>query len=920
MDLVVGLETKNLSDFSKFIGTKIGGAGKIKTSIYGKYDDLKIKIEPSLQNAQVFSTDLGKLTGILKINTKTNTLKIEKLKSSLTDENSIIGNDSLIDFEHSKAQFKFLGENIPANQTQQIINAIDDQHHNTYADFKRIKGQLKIDFTSFDNSKFFFDADASNIVYKKQKLFESARGRIRFDRQGLWSQNLIVDPTGSMEGQASIKIINENLNPKIGNLVHEKNKITLIFDSFNKKRHPFARNSQATKKFKKDASQLIKLPYFGDMFERYGISGHLSVNAKIAGTFNALEGVIQTESKALNVFDNPIPPVNSKIFINDKKIEVSFNQVGATLIGNVVLDFSTTSPRYTAQANFSNFDLKFLFPSIMSADPRNYLYVDGKLDSEGPIEQLSQGNSTLSISNISAKVLGKPGANKNQIFARLMSPVTIKKKDLRLYTLNNEDIKLTHSYGNATISLKNTKLPDGLNIKSILVMNLTSLKDFFEEIEESKGTLVLESDLTGNIIDPKLTLKVTTLNKSKFSLGLASLRPAFKEAFVDLKYSDGIFEVLNAKAKKGSGRIEAKGQLNFSSSTKDTISVSINKADINYDLPIIHTTESTLSGDIEITGKEFPLMVNGEIIIDKARSNKNIDLRNEILSSFQSKEIIVQNEKINPLFKFDIDVISKDTIRVENKTLKLTMGKKLKIEGNENTAMITGNITIASGKIKYKKDYSITRGFINFDDKEQIDPTLDISAFAEIENRKVTVEILGRSSKPKILFSVDPPTRDDGTLITQLDTLILMATGKVPEAQSADSPGSTLKFEAANAFLVFFDDIFENIINPTTQTLIEPIYLDAYPSEDGSLLLRANAPVNTGNDMDLLIQGDSEKVGVKAAYDLEETISTSINYSKDISGEATSRSEDNENVDASVDLRFGFSIPMKIFIISLIFF
>ena len=52
-----------------------------------------------------------------------------------------------------------------------------------------------------------------------------------------------------------------------------------------------------------------------------------------------------------------------------------------------------------------------------------------------------------------------------------------------------------------------------------------------------------------------------------------------------------------------------------------------------------------------------------------------------------------------------------------------------------------------------------------------------------------TVEFMltGKVNDPKVSLSVNPATRDDGTPITKVDTVLLLATGELPEDNPENS-------------------------------------------------------------------------------------------------------------------------------------
>ena len=98
MDMKVAMNSSDLNHFDKFLGLDFSGNGSITTRIHGKYEDLKIDIDASLNDSSLFQIPLGKANAELNINTKQNMLTMSSVDSSTNQ-------DSLIKLDGSKNRF-----------------------------------------------------------------------------------------------------------------------------------------------------------------------------------------------------------------------------------------------------------------------------------------------------------------------------------------------------------------------------------------------------------------------------------------------------------------------------------------------------------------------------------------------------------------------------------------------------------------------------------------------------------------------------------------------------------------------------------------------------------------------------------------------------------------------------------------------
>lgn len=906
MSLDVNLASENLHVFSRFLRNKMTGSGNIDVRIQGPYKDLRIGVRTSLNDASAFSTPIGKIDSNIGIELKNGLIKISELTGSLNPSNKIDLSNSLVNFKDSNASFSIKGQNITNLQSMQIAENISKNLPGTKMNCASIDGTFNIDFTDFDSSELQLNIDCSEVYFKNTFVSQEASGLIKLSKDGVDFKNSQINLTGRMPLESSISIKNIETPKKWTNLFSSLNILDVTFVDKNKNHiQPIIPNN--SKPNGKDPSNLQNLPIAGTLLTQLGITGHLSVEGEIKGPINQLSGFVDLDSNAMTVMSSAISPLKAKVFLENGKLNANIRQLGSTLVSRFNIDYKTEGMPYSLNTSFKNFDMKFILPSTITKDARNYMYANGLLDLEGKISSFWESKGSLNIDTITLKYIHPVGYSERTIAGALEAPYSLELKNGVL--VNSAPLKLSHTYGKLNIDVRNTSLPDNIDIRLFSFFDLKLASELFEKIEESKGSLNIEGRLSGTVNDPNIDLTIKNDIENKLVLGVSSIRPSIRNIDLDLRVSNKKIELRKFTATKGSGTIEGIGKLNLETKTSDGIKFSSKNTSFLFDLPLVKTTSAIVNSDLILSGNQFPFTLDGTIEIKKANANKNVNFQTEILSSLKARKIVDSNLNKDPYILFNIAVNSKDSIKIENKRLNLSIGTALTLTGDNNNFGLLGNVEIASGKINYKKDYTITRGIASFDNKQKIDPTLDVSAFSELGQYKVTVDVTGKSSDPKVDFSVDPATRDDGSPLTQLDILILMATGEVPEINQSDVTQYTLGYEAANALIRGTDELFEGFLNITGTKIIRQLYFDAYPStQDGKILLRANAPINTGNNLDLIIQGDVEKMGVKAEYDLEESISTSLNFSK-LSNPDDSSTEDLEDIDATVDLRFRFLFP-----------
>ena len=360
------------------------------------------------------------------------------------------------------------------------------------------------------------------------------------------------------------------------------------------------------------------------------------------------------------------------------------------------------------------------------------------------------------------------------------------------------------------------------------------------------------------------------------SIGIADIRPSVRNIQLKVNYHEGRLFIDKLSAEKGSGKVNASGTVSLGKNGDEEshLDISLQDATIVYPVAFIKNFESQISGNLVVSGQGMPYKLAGDININRARSTREVDIRSEIINALRQKSIgsAIVSEK--PKLTFDLNVTANQSINIHNRNLQTQLSTDLRVKGSDINPILSGQIEVNKGKFTYKQEFKITRGLVIFDDPVKPDPSLDILAVSDVDIYRVYLGISGRASNPSIEFSVDPPTRENGTAISKLEILVLLSRGRLPEESQSmgQQTQSAATSEAANLLLGQFEEPVEKLLDVSGQNVVRNVYIDTHPAPDGSPVPRLNLPFDLGENIDLILRTDQATSQVSLEYNLNESI------------------------------------------------
>jgi hypothetical protein len=663
-------------------------------------------------------------------------------------------------------------------------------------------------------------------------------------------------------------------------------------------------------------SDLAILPFVGPYLSQAQLAGRLELQANFEGQLGQFQGSVEGQVKNLSLLNTDISPLNFRGFLNHSFVDLTFDQSGQALRGRISFDLNEEDIPYEWYISMHQFDIRPFGFGYFSRDPRNFAYLSADWKLKGNFMNWWQSRGDFNLNELIVKYNHQTELTSESVYIKNHNPVKLVMTPERWYLDNNEPLTILGDDLVFKLSLGDSRLPERLSLDIESVVRFGLLKKLFDQVETASGAAMANLSLKGPISNLRSTMAIKSLppdaplsDGHALSIGISNIRPAFQNIDFAINYSDGLLLVKRFQSEKGQGNITASGQVEWGqkSSGRTNLVIDLNNTNFITPVPLVKSLDSNLTGTINVSGASFPYLISGDVAIVKSRSTRDFDLTAELMKELRKTSFHLDSADRKQYFNFNLNVKADESVIIRNRNINIVLSSDLVIKGSENKPEILGQVEVNRGKFVYKRDFEIQRGLITFDDPIKLDPAIDIIASADVSPYRVTIIASGRASKPVVDMTVDPPTKEDGTPITPIETIVLISRGRLPTNTFSFEERDAVGAEALNLFVGQFEQPVEKLFDLTGQDIIQEVYLDTYPSEvDGSPTLRLNFPINIIGGLDLTLRSDPDTLRLSAEYPIHDSISAYVDFIK------PNTAEEDQKKDASntaFDLKFRFAFP-----------
>lgn len=706
----------------------------------------------------------------------------------------------------------------------------------------------------------------------------------------------------------------ENIDGYLGDL-HWKGHLKYKKKSFEELLHPSDEIELDLRNYPEDRkSDFNTFPFVSQYISSLHLEGKPEFESKIEGPLNNLNGFLEARIKKFTSNQYPLYTLQLKAFLSKSQLKLFTTQPGDNFIGRIDLDLSKKEVPFKSLLTFKQFDLRPFTPSLFKKDARNFAYLSAQYSSSGNFKNFWKSIGYLKIEDFYMSYAPLTIGSIEPYQIRNLAPATIEMgqngwsfKDKKNLIIKNNNLEFE-------FKLKNSNPPKNLGLYLESSLNLSDLPKFSKMFQSAHGKIYMNSSYLGPMEDIKINSRLYTKksvdekNNENISIGLTNLNPAFENLNVDLVYEKGVVSIKELSARKGKGSIHALGTYTSDKSKDGThVQIVLNQAALDLSVPYLKTLHTLLSGNIVISGKEKPYNMDGNIKVIKAETDTFLDLEGEILKEYSSRRAFAYNfvEKKQPLFNLNIGLEANKSIEIKSRSLSTTLSSALNIKGNTEKPIVNGHMTIDKGRFRYKRDFVITQGEMVFDNPLKNDPKLNIVAKSQVNTYTITIYISGDSSKPLVDILVDPATKNDGSIITKLDAIVLMSTGNLPATDRSQQ--DTRGVVVSTGLNLYAAQLPFNKFNELTgQKFISP-YVNYTTDEQGNPVPQLNVPIQLSEMIEAIIQTIPNKTSATVQVPLHDNISLSGSASS--IQRTTDSAQENYQTQSGFDLKFVF--PFK---------
>jgi hypothetical protein len=923
LDLIAKSPSINLKLSEYFAQVPMAGIGQLESRIYGPFSKVLIKNNATIDNTFVNNMPFGRVKGEATVDTLL--VYWKDIEVNLPAGGLVTATKGSLDIEKNLFfDTDFSLQEVSEESTKNIINPYLDGKPESSIEFGidsatgRLSGPIMHPFA--------WNVDANlglrNMKFGQEKFFDSFTAVLSAEKNSIQISNALYllgdfasrlstkvtrqKPFSPEEAEASDDLLTFlGINPADIFLINVASVSTA--DKVNTQESAVA------------ADHLGLIPFAGTYLKKAEITGQIELKGKVEGPLNNLQGVINGRIRKPSIFGSILSPVEFRSFVAGSHFDVMVEHSGASLKGRLSFDIMEPNIPYEWFLTLNRMDLRPFGTNFFHSDPRNYAYLTADWNMKGHFTDWWRSTGTLNLNDVRAQFAQDIGAQTRTMQIRQEQPVSVEISDKGWKFKDDRDLYLTGKHLQLRLSLPDNNPPEKLGVRLESIVDMGILREFSQAVDTATGKVRVVMQIAGPVEDPEFSVEVTDLKPNPFiaatwspvTIGLADIRPAFRNIRFRAVYEKGRIIIDSLQADKGSGKVSANGAMVLSEDIAETSRLDINLSDatVIYPVAFLKSFETQLSGLVTISGKGLPYKVSGDIVVNRARSTKEVDIRDEIINALRQKSITSGYVNEKPIVTLDLNVTADKSINIHNRNLQSVLSADIQVRGDDINPIVGGQVEFDRGKFIYKREFQVQRGIVLFDDPVKPDPTLDILAVSEVDNYRVYIAATGKASNPTIEFSIDPPTRETGTAISKLEILVLLSRGKLSEENKSigQETQSAAASEAANLILGQFEEPVERLFDLSGQSVVRNVYIDTHPDTEGRPVPRFNLPLDLGDEFDIVLKTDGATSEASTEYNLHENIKFSGVLERRVVEDSTNQSKSPVDNDAKVNLKFRFS-------------
>jgi translocation and assembly module TamB len=411
-----------------------------------------------------------------------------------------------------------------------------------------------------------------------------------------------------------------------------------------------------------------------------------------------------------------------------------------------------------ARLQFSRFNIDSLLKLAHVKALSGESALAGTVTVEGPLAHPEQLRGEASLQELEATIAGVNLKSEGGVHATLanehvhLDPLHVTGEDTDLRVQGSLALSGTRQLDLAASGSVNLKLAETID------PDLTA-----------GGTSTFTVEAHGPLKNPGLQGRVDFQNGS---LSIEDLPNGLSQLHGTLEFSQDRLEVKSLTAMSGGGPLTVGGYLAYQRGIYADLSVTGKGVRIRYPQGVSSLADATL----HLQGSQNDLRLSGDILITRFTISPDLDFA-ALAAQANSAPAITSPDAPSNHIRYDVHILSSPQLNFQNAFAKLAGDVDLRLRGTVATPSLQGRVSITEGSaIIAGTRYDLQRGDISFTNPVRIEPVIDLSATARVEDYDITLGLHGTPSNPTVTYRSDPP-------LPESDVVSLLALGRTENQQ-----------------------------------------------------------------------------------------------------------------------------------------
>jgi translocation and assembly module TamB len=421
---------------------------------------------------------------------------------------------------------------------------------------------------------------------------------------------------------------------------------------------------------------------------------------------------------------------------------------------------TTLKPDYATQAriDFSQFNIDSVLRLAHIKQLSGESALAGSITLEGPLAHPEQLRGEARLQNMVATIAGVHLKSIGDVHATLAN----QRIQLDPLHVTGEDTDLR---GQGTLALNGARQ---LDLAASGSVNLKLAETVDPDLTAS-GNTTFQVEAHGPLKVPSLQGRIDIDNGAMsfgdVPNGLSQLRGR-------LEFNQDRLEVRSLTAMSGGGPLSVGGNLSYQHGIYADLSVTGIGVRIRYPQGISSLADATL----HLQGSQSSMLLSGDVLITRFAISQDMDFAALASQAKSAQGTAPPNAPTNHV-RLDVRIHSSPQLNFQNAFAKLAGDVDLRLRGTLATPSLLGRVSVTEGNaIIAGTRYELQRGDITFTNPVRIEPIIDLSANARVQDYDITLALHGTPDKMSVTYRSDPP-------MPESDVVALLALGRTGSAQ-----------------------------------------------------------------------------------------------------------------------------------------